>query len=152
MQESVIDKTVVQEPLAGQFAGGVANPLQPGSRIILAESDDLCRKRMQGILEDQGFKVFSVADGFELICRIPEWRPDILMASVDLPRLTGPQVCALLQQCPDYQHLPIFILSHGDRHNQNTAFELANCGADGVLSSPFSTEDLSAILAPSVAE
>lgn len=149
MQESVMDRTMVQEPLAEAFASEIASPLQPGTRIILAESDDLSRKRMQGILEDQGFRVFSVADGFELICRIPEWRPDILMASVDLPRLTGPQVCALLQQCPDYQHLPIFILRHGDTHNQSTVFELENCGADGVLSSPFSTQELSAMLVPS---
>ena len=75
MQESVIDKTVVQEPLAGQFAGGVANTLQPGSRIILAESDDLCRKRMQGILEDQGFKVFSVADGLNSFAVFPSGVP-----------------------------------------------------------------------------
>lgn len=129
---------------------GASAPLSPGSRIILAESDDLSRKRMQHILEDQGFEVISVTDGFELICRIPEWRPDILMAAADLPRLSGPQVCALLQQCPDYRDLPVFILRHAETQNQNSAFEVENCGSEGVLSSPFSTEELSTLLEPRI--
>lgn len=125
---------------------GAASPMSPGSRVILAESDDLSRKRMQRILEDQGFEVISVTDGFELICRIPEWRPDILMAAADLPRLTGPQVCALLHQCPDYCDLPVFILRHGSSHSQDSDFEVQHCGSDAVLSSPFSTEELSGLL------
>ena len=106
---------------------------------------------MQGILEDQGFEVISVTDGFELICRIPEWRPDILMAAADLPRLSGPQVCALLHQCPDYRHLPVFTLRHGKTHNQHSVFEVENCGSEGVLSSPFSSEELLTLLEPRTA-
>lgn len=128
-----------------------ASPLGPGTRIILAESDDVSRRRIQDMLEAQGLRVFSVADGFELICRLPEWRPDLLMVSVDLPRLSGPQVCALLQQCPDYQHLPVFMLRHEAKYSQDTVFEMDNCGADGLLSTPFNTEELSALLGSQVA-
>ena len=92
-----------------------------------------------------------MTDGFELICRIPEWRPDILMAAADLPRLSGPQVCALLHQCPDYRHLPVFILRHGKTHNQHSVFEVENCGSEGVLSSPFSSEELLTLLEPRTA-
>lgn len=145
MQETAIHNHQTTRADEADFQGTGA-PLSPGSRIILAESDDLSRKRMQRILEDQGFEVISVTDGFELICRIPEWRPDILMAAADLPRLSGPQVCALLHQCPDYRHLPVFILRHAEAQNQNSAFEVENCGSEGVLSSPFSTDELSTLL------
>lgn len=127
------------------------SPLKSGTRVILAEDDDLRRNRMQRILSDQGFEVISVADGFELICRIPEWRPDMLLASATLPRLTGPQVCALLHQCPDYRDLPVFILKHEESRSEHQSVELENCGADGVLSSPFSSEELSSLLDTRVA-
>jgi twitching motility two-component system response regulator PilG len=127
-----------------------ASSLPAGARVLLAESDDVSRQRMKGILEDRGYHVISVADGFELICRIPEWRPDILLASAQLARLTGPQVCALLQQCPDYRELPVFILKHNQSDSERQVFEMESCGAAGMLSSPFSTEELSSLLATRV--
>lgn len=152
MQETAAHPSEIQRPpfdngRADAAVNTDASPLPAGARVILAESDDISRQRMKGILEDHGYQVISVADGFELICRIPEWRPDILLASAQLARLTGPQVCALLQQCPDYRELPIFILKHSQSDSERQVFEMENCGADGVLSSPFSTEELSSLLA-----
>ena len=76
-------------------------------KILLAESAGATRQRMQQVLRGHDYHVTCVEDGFEVLCRLPELRPDILMMSCALPRLSGAQVCTLLRQSPDFSGLRI---------------------------------------------
>lgn len=87
------------------------------------------------VFQDQINVRFAV-DGFEAIRTIVEDPPNLVLADVLMPRLSGYQLCALVKQNPMTKNTPFYILSSKDgevdkavgRHN----------GADGYLIKPFS--------------
>jgi twitching motility two-component system response regulator PilG len=109
-------------------------------RILLADEAPLVRDRMQQVLQAQGYEVVCASDGFDVLCRLPEWRPDLLMLASSLPRLSGGQVCALLRQSPDFKELRVVLLSDGDNFLDSATAD--HVSADACLSRPFSTADL----------
>lgn len=113
-------------------------------RVLLAESGGAVRERMAGILEQQGFEVMLAEDGFDVLCRLPELRPDLLLMATTLPRLTGQQVCALVRQSPDFNELTVILLSENGNLLDRAQADLS--GADGCLCKPFRLADLQSTL------
>lgn len=109
-------------------------------RILLADEVPLVRDRMQQVLQAQGYEVVCASDGFDVLCRLPEWRPDLLMLASSLPRLSGGQVCSLLRQSPDFRQLRVILLS--DDNNFLDAAVADHVDVDACLGRPFSTPDL----------
>lgn len=113
-------------------------------KVLLAESGGVVRERMAGILRQQGFEVMLAEDGFDVLCRLPELRPDLLLMATTLPRLTGQQVCALVRQSPDFSELAVILLS--ENGNLLDRAQAGISGADGCLCKPFRLADLQSVL------
>ncbi|ALO45101.1 hypothetical protein PS2015_414 [Pseudohongiella spirulinae] len=109
-------------------------------KILLADEAPLVRDRMQQVLQAQGYEVVCASDGFDVLCRLPEWRPDLLMLASSLPRLSGGQVCSLLRQSPDFKELRVVLLSDGDNFLDSATAD--HVSADACLRRPFTTADL----------
>jgi twitching motility two-component system response regulator PilG len=124
--------------------GGALPQAAEPLKILLAESAGATRQRMQQVLKGHHYHVTCVADGFEVLCRLPELRPDILMMSFALPRLSGAQVCTLLRQSPDFSDLRIVLLS--EQPNFLDSVNAERVAADGCLPKPFRSSELSAVL------
>jgi twitching motility two-component system response regulator PilG len=124
------------------------NPLvgSPGrqTRVLLAEPGGTVRERMATILRQQGFDVMLAEDGLDVLCRLPELRPDLLLMATTLPRLTGQQVCALIRQSPDFCDLAVILLSEDGNLLDRAQADIS--GADGCLCKPFRLADLESVL------
>lgn len=113
-------------------------------KVLLAEPSRAFREVMEKVLHQQGYDVVCVNDGFEVLCRLPELRPDLLLLSSTLPRLSGPQVCSLLRQSPDFHSLRVIMLSDADSLLDHARAE--QVAADACLVKPFRTAELRAVL------
>jgi len=123
--------------------GNAASAEKP-LKVLLAESSPAVRGSMEQVLRHQGYEVICASDGFDVLCRLPEWRPDLLLMACSLPRLTGSQVCSLLRQSPDFRHLRVILLA-----DDNTLLDRvtsAVVSADACLVKPFRTAELQAAL------
>jgi twitching motility two-component system response regulator PilG len=109
-------------------------------RVLLADAGQTVRQRMGEMLRQQGFDVVTADDGFEVLCRLPELRPDLLLMSLALPRLSGTQVCSLIRQSPDFRSLAVVLLSEDGNLLDQARAELA--GADSCLAKPFRLAEL----------
>src|SRR5690606_23823316 len=89
-------------------------------------------------------EIVAVRDGFDVICRLPGIRPDLLLMSSELPRLNGLQICALLRQCPDYRELPVVLMVNDATAVKQARAELA--GVSECLQKPFRRSELEAAL------
>jgi len=114
-------------------------------RVLLADAGQTVRERMGEMLRQQGFDVVTASDGFEVLCRLPEIRPDLLLMSVALPRLSGTQVCSLIRQSPDFRALAVVLLSEDGNLLDQARAEMA--GADSCLAKPFRLADLLDVIA-----
>ena len=118
--------------------------IQRPFRVLLADSGHHVRERLTGLLEQQSLEVMTAEDGFDVLCRLPELRPDLLLLASKLPRLSGTQVCSLLRQCPDFRQLTVILM--GDEHTLLDEVRAELAGADGCLQMPFRLAELQDVL------
>lgn len=111
-------------------------------RVLLADAGALLREQLVSMLSETRCQVMTAVDGFEVLCRLPELRPDILLIASDLPRLSGIQVCSLLRQSPDFACLPVLILTGSHALVDTVRAEMA--GANACLEKPFRSKELRA--------
>lgn len=109
-------------------------------RLLLAEPVPQLQRSMVKVLGRLHYEILTATDGFEVLCRLPEWRPDVLLMASDLPRLAGTQVCALLRDSPDFKALPIILLVDSDRFLD--VAKARDVGADAYLQRPFRLAEL----------
>lgn len=114
-------------------------------RLLLAEPAQQLRRSMVKVLDRLRYEILTASDGFEVLCRLPEWRPDVLLMASELPRLAGTQVCSLLRDSPDFRALPIILLVDSDPFLD--AAKAREAGADAYLQRPFRLAELTAALA-----
>lgn len=109
-------------------------------RVLLADAGQQVRERLGKMLMQQDFDVVTSDDGFDVLCRLPEWRPDLLLIANDLPRLSGTQVCSLIRQCPDFSTLAVILM--GEEHSLLDQARAEMAGANGCLPLPFRMDEL----------
>ncbi|GAA4555211.1 response regulator transcription factor [Pseudonocardia xishanensis] len=72
-------------------------------RVVLADDEPLLRMGLRTVLEAQGTVavVGEAADGRGLIAAVDEHRPDVVLADVQMPLMTGLEALAVLCARPD---------------------------------------------------
>ena len=92
-------------------APGPVPVLGAGARVLVAEDDALVREVVQRVLEDAGFVVEARGDPSEALEALRDGAhpPELLVADVRMPGISGPQLAARLRTvCPD---LPVLFIS-----------------------------------------
>lgn len=107
--------------------------------VLVTEDDESVRVALQRGLTLHGFNVEAVADAEQAIQRIGRRRPDVLVADVGLPGMSGIDLCGRLRALDI--DLPILILSARDQVTDRIAGLAA--GADDYLVKPFDLDELS---------
>jgi DNA-binding response OmpR family regulator len=110
-----------------------------GEMVLLVEADPAIRDLAESVLRREGYKVQAAANADEAT----DWstssgvRPQLLVAGLELPGLSGPNLAArLLQQHP---HLRLLYLS--DRAEDATEID-GRSWAIPTLAKPFTSEQL----------
>lgn len=110
------------------------------SRILLADDSPQALRLAEQILTGQGIEVVSVTDGAVALRRLPDVKPDLLIADVYLPTKDGFDLARFLKSQPEFRHIPvIFAAGPADEFNEQDA---KNAGAEEILRKPFEASAL----------
>lgn len=110
------------------------------SRLLVIEDDATIRWLTVVILEEEGYRVDSAADGATGIALAHERRPDLILCDIVMSGLDGYAVLAALRQDPLSATTPvIFLTGVGESTALRKGMEL---GADDYLTKPFAPERL----------
>jgi CheY-like chemotaxis protein len=60
------------------------------------------------------------------------WRPDVILTDVDMPGVTGPELCRMLKSSYETAHVPVVLFSAVP--SQELEHLARECEADGFLS------------------
>ena len=71
---------------------------------------------------------------------IVEHKPDIIFVDIMMPRLDGYQVCSLVKNNSQFQHIPVVMLSSKDGLFDKARGRIV--GADQYLTKPFGRSEL----------
>jgi CheY-like chemotaxis protein len=107
-------------------------PAQPGARILVAEDDPALARTICLLLERAGFVVTHAADGIDAWQMANTQAFDVALLDVDMPGLTGDEVCRRIKASPALSHLPVVLFS-GQEDLETLA---AKAGADAFLEKP----------------
>jgi CheY-like chemotaxis protein/phosphoribosyl 1,2-cyclic phosphodiesterase len=109
----------------------------PGATVLVVDDDPEVVKVVALILEPEGFRVVSAADGPSGLARARAERPDLVLLDVSLPGASGLDVCRALRAAddPHLRTVPVVMVS-GFSAAQDTAAGFA-AGATDFLAKPF---------------
>jgi CheY-like chemotaxis protein len=82
------------------------------SRTILLADDSLTiQKVVELTFADTEYDVVAVSSGDDLLQRLPETRPDLVICDVIMPGKDGYEVCQEIKSNSDFLHLPVILLT-----------------------------------------
>lgn len=108
------------------------------SRILIIEDETPMRTALADVLEGEGFRPLTAADGEIGLRKAVDEKPDLILLDVMMPKLDGFAVCAELRRLGNA--VPVLMLTaKGQIEDRVTGLDV---GADDYLVKPFSTEEL----------
>ena len=107
--------------------------------IVTAEDNEQIRVLTARSLQRAGHTVVATADGVEALAAVREHAPDVVITDVDMPRMTGLELCRAIREDPQTSHLPVLAVSGSISPEDSGA---ARAGVTAVLGKPFTPDEL----------
>lgn len=80
-------------------------------KILLVEDDNALAKVYSTRLEMEGFDVLRVDNGEDALSRAQEYRPDLVVLDVMMPKINGFDVLDILRNTPEFASTPVVMLT-----------------------------------------
>ena len=107
-------------------------------RILVIEDELPMRTALEDVLQGEGYRVLTAAEGQTGLERAIHEQPDLILLDIMMPRLDGFAVCRELRRLSN--PVPVLMLTaKGQVEDRVTGLD---AGADDYLVKPFSTEEL----------
>ena len=104
--------------------------------VLIVDDEPNIVQLVRITLEDSRVRVLEAADGTTALDRAAAFRPDLILLDIDLPDVSGLEVCRRLKEDADLAKMKIVMLTAAAQR-EDVARGLA-AGADEYLTKPFS--------------
>ena len=111
--------------------------------IVVAEDHADIRYVLKRSLERAGHVVVEAADGVAALAAIREHMPELVVTDVDMPHMTGLDLCRAIRADRSLKHIPV-VLASGSMMPGDT--RAAEAGATATLLKPFLPAQLLALV------
>lgn len=106
--------------------------------ILLFDDDVNILEVCTIILENYGYTVATSETSHDIIEKVTEIRPDVILMDNWIPEIGGIKATQLVKQHPDFKHIPVIYVSA----NNDIHLLAEEAGADSYLEKPFNLDDL----------
>ncbi|HEX8288002.1 MAG TPA: response regulator [Pyrinomonadaceae bacterium] len=104
-------------------------------KLLLADDSITIQKVVNLTFADEGIEVISVGDGDAAMQKIAEDAPNLVLADVNMPGMSGYQICESIKQNAATQTIPVILLVGSfEPFDEAEAYRV---GADDYLTKPF---------------
>lgn len=104
-------------------------------KLLLADDSVTIQKVVNLTFADEGIEVIAVGSGDAAMEKMAEVSPDLVMADINMPGLTGYQVCERIKQDENYKNTPVILLVGSFEPFDEE--EAKRVGANDFLTKPF---------------
>jgi DNA-binding response OmpR family regulator len=111
-----------------------------GKKILIADDEPNIVVSLEFLMKQRGYEVRVANNGEDALAAVGEFRPDLILLDVMMPRLSGYDLCQKVRENPAWAGIRIIMLSAKGRDVEVTK-GLA-VGADAYVTKPFSTKEL----------
>lgn len=100
-------------------------------KLLLVEDDDALANVYMTRLEAEGFEVKRVANGEDALASAVEYKPDLVLLDVMMPKVSGFEVLDILRNTPQTSNVKVIILTALSQESDRKRAE--SFGADDYL-------------------
>jgi DNA-binding response OmpR family regulator len=105
--------------------------ISKSKKILLVEDDDALANVYMTRLEAEGFDIKRVANGEEALASALEYKPDLVLLDVMMPKVSGFEVLDILRNTPQTAGLKVIVLTALSQESDRKRAE--SFGADDYL-------------------
>ena len=114
--------------------------MTPRSKILIVDDEQTMRMQLASMLATGEYDVTSLANGKELLEKLPSIEPDLIILDVIMPEMDGFEVCRRIKAQTQFQHIPIILVTIMD--GKKVVAEGLEAGAVDFLQKPVSKSEL----------
>lgn len=116
----------------------MAVEIEPAARKVLVVDDDwLNRDLLEAYLKEAGYQCVTAGDGTEALQIAKADPPDLVLCDVQMPRMSGYDVCRQLKSDPATRFVPIVMVTALDSDDEK--LHAVEAGADDFVTKPFNS-------------
>lgn len=109
-------------------------------KLLLADDSITIQKVVELVLSEEDIHIKTVNNGQEALNQVEVFKPDIVLADIEMPQLNGYQLCEKIKENAMTSHIPVVLLAGAFEPLDE---ELAkNVGADDHIIKPFESQEL----------
>jgi two-component system cell cycle response regulator len=118
-------------------------PVEQARRILIVDDDASRRELFARVLRGEGYEIDTLSDGTDLLSRVRENPPDLVLLDVMLPTVSGFELCGDLRMMDDARLMPIILLTAAFPDEESVVRGLLS-GADDYIVTPSRLDELRA--------
>lgn len=132
-------RVFLQKPVSPKSVmAAIAQVLQqsstPEAKLLIVDDDPQLLDFLQKLLEPWGFKITLLDNPQMFWDTLEQTVPDLVILDVEMPELSGIDLCQVLRNDPNWSNIPVLFLSvFADAHTVQQVF---TAGADDYVSKP----------------
>jgi adenylate cyclase len=108
-------------------------------RILVTDDVPQNVRLLEAVLSSHGYSVTSASSGAEALERVASELPDLLLLDIQMPEMSGYEVCRRLRADAATEFLPVVMITSSDTEVRVNALE---AGADDFVTKPFDQQEL----------
>jgi CheY-like chemotaxis protein len=105
-------------------------------KLLIADDEDGVRTLVRMTLELDSFEILEATNGPRALELAREHRPDLIFLDVQMPGLSGIDVCRQLKESPQTTDIPVVMLTA--KAQESDRQDGLGAGADDYFTKPFS--------------
>jgi DNA-binding response OmpR family regulator len=109
-------------------------------RVVVVDDDAAIGPAIRMLLSPDGIAVESPGDGQSALPGLLREPPDLVVLDVNMPGMSGWELCAILRRQSATREIPILFLT--GRHEVKDRITAMQFGGSDYLAKPFATDDL----------
>jgi CheY-like chemotaxis protein len=109
-------------------------------KLLLADDSITIQKVVELVLAEEDFQIKSVSNGEEALNLLETFRPDIVLADIEMPKVNGYNLCERIKKNPATSHVPVILLAGAFEPLDEELAE--QVGADDTVIKPFESQEL----------
>ena len=109
-------------------------------KVLIVDDDPLALELLQFTLRQFGYEVETASDGQDALDRMRWFSPRFIISDVEMPGMSGVELCKTIRQRPSTQYTYIILLTSNS--DPESVLRGLDAGADDYLSKPFRHEEL----------
>ena len=138
---------LMERQRSAETAKKAASKAQAADRqtlVMVVDDSVTVRKVTSRLLERHGMSVVTAKDGLDAVALLQEYRPDLILLDIEMPRMDGFEVASFVRHDSRLKTTPICMITSrtGEKHRERAL----SIGVNEYLGKPFQEADLLATI------